>query len=90
MPLEILKPPSLVVKFPLSAYLSRKVEDSAMLLSRLKSSRQCLPEWSLVEKEDTISLYKLVVSAGIACAVTIEKQLSWTLKVGKTVVHEPV
>lgn len=87
MPLEILKPPSLVVKLPLFAYLSGKVEDSATLLSRLKLSRQLSPEWSLVEKEDTISLYKLVVSAGIACAVTIDKQLSWSLKVGETVVN---
>ena len=87
MPLEILKPPSLVVKLPLSAFLSGKVEDSATLLSRLKLSRQFSPEWSLVEKEDTISLYKLVVSAGIACAVTIDKQLSWSLKLGETVVN---
>ena len=59
IPLALIKPPSLLVRLPLSIYLSAPTKTPAALVSRFNISEQVLSQWTLVEKEGTVLLYKL-------------------------------
>ena len=55
IPLALIKPPSLLVRLPLSVYLSAPAKTPAVLVSRLNISQQVPSQWTLVEKEELFS-----------------------------------
>ena len=97
IPREVILLPSesLTVRLPLSAYRCATVDDSAQLRSRLLKSGSISPGWVIAEENtclpdstSPIILYRpvesqvLVLSAGTAFSVSIDTDLSWTVRVG--------
>ncbi len=95
IPLQVLKPPHLMVQLPISAYTSATAPDPTILRSRLGKSNLLPSGWTVAEEGSQpmpgvcppLVLYRLQVLQVLAApcvpfTLSVDGQFTWTLRLG--------
>ena len=101
IPLESIKPPSLVVSLPVSAYTSSEVGNPSLLQSRPERSCLLPSGWRFGDEHTSalqlsslsLILHKVPVfgaSAGIVYTLVITQNLMWELRLGESIISQGI